>query len=146
MQDAMAWADQTFGDAVLGDRRRTLRLVRMAAELCARPAGRLTRVYSKGAAREAAFRWVENDAIDPAQIAFASHRATARRCVHESVIYVPVDSAYLCVVDRQKTKGRIGPKGKVHGGMLAMSALAVDLRGTTLGTLALQYWVRGQER
>jgi hypothetical protein len=119
----------------------------MAAELSVRPAGRLTRVYSKGAKREGAFRLVENDAVEAAEIARASHRATARRCASESVVYVAVDSTYLCIVDRQKTKmGRIGPDSRVHGGMLAMSALAVDLRGATLGTTALEYWVRSAER
>jgi hypothetical protein len=147
MEKTIDWADQTFGDAALGDLRRTRRLVGMAAGLCARPAGRLTRVYSQGAQREGAFRLIENDSVDPAEIARASHRATARRCAGESVVYVAVDSTYLSVVDRQHTKvGRIGPNSKIHGGVLAMSALAVDLRGTTLGTTALEYWVRGAER
>ena len=147
MREANAWADQTFGDAALGDLRRTRRLVGMAAGLCARPAGRLTRVYSEGAQREGAFRLIENNAVDPAEIGRASHRATARRCASESIVYVALDSTYLCVVDRQKAKvGRIGPNSKIHGGMLAMSGLAVDLRGTTLGTTALEYWVRGAER
>lgn len=119
----------------------------MAAGLCARPAGRLTRVYTRGAQREAAFRLVENEAVDAAAIAEASHRSTARRCAKESMVYVGVDSTTLAIIDRQQAKfGRIGPINTVHRGMLVMSGLAVDGRGTTLGTTALEYWVRSEER
>jgi hypothetical protein len=142
-----AWADQTFGDAKLGDARRTARLVKVGAQAAARPAGRLTRVFERGAAREAAFRLVENDNVDASEIARASHRATARRCTPESMVYVPIDSTSLCLVDKQQKKfGRIGPKTTVHRGIHATSALAVDMQGKTLGTTALRFWVHSGER
>jgi hypothetical protein len=104
-------------------------------------------VYPEGAQREGAFRLIENDEIDAAAIAAASHRSTARRCATLSIVYVGVDSTTLAVVDRQQKKfGRIGPINTIHRGMLVMSGLAVDSSGTTLGTTALEYWVRGEER
>lgn len=148
METGHAWAVQVFGDAQLGDGRRTRRLVRLAAGLHARPAGRLTRVYRSAAEREAAFRFVENRSIDPAAIACASHRATARLCASEPMVYVAIDSSSLVLVDRKQNK--FGPIGSfndnTHRGMLAMSALAVDVRGTTLGTTALEWWLRGEDR
>ena len=118
----------------------------MAAGLCARPAGRVTQVYAQSAEREGAFRLIENEAVDAAAIADASHRSTARRCAREAMVYVAIDSTTLAVVDRQQTKfGRIGPINTVHRGMLVMSGLAVDRDGTTLGTTALEYWVRPEE-
>lgn len=63
------------------------------------------------------------------------------------MVYVAVDSTTLALVDRQQKKfGRIGPINTVHRGALAMSALAVDAGGKTLGTTALEYWVRSEER
>ena len=147
MQSERAWADQTFGDAVLGDARRTRRLVEVAAGVCERPAGRLTRVYSAGAKREGAFRLIENACVDPMAVAKASHRATARRCASSAVVYVAVDSTCLSIVDRQHKKfGPVSPNNKIHRGIYAMSALAVDMDGATLGTTALEYWVRSEER
>jgi hypothetical protein len=109
MREANAWADQTFGDAILGDERRRRRLVRMAAGLCARPAGRLTRVYSEGAEREGAFRLVENDAVNPAEIARASHRATARRCASEAIVWGAITAAVAARAEHLKLLSRAEP-------------------------------------
>ena len=147
MRDEIDWAEQTFGDAELGDARRTRRLVKMAAGLCLRPSGRVTRAYRVAAEREGAFRLLENRAMDAAKIAAASHRSTARRCSSESVVYVAVDSTTVAVADRQQSKfGRIGPINTMHRGMLVMNGLAIDSRGTTLGTTALEYWVRPEAK
>lgn len=122
--------------------------MKLAAGLHARPAGRLTRVYKNAAERQAAFRFVENRRIDPDAIASASHRAAARLCGSEHVVYVPVDSSSLVMTDLQNNKfGRIGSfNDTTNRGMIAMTALAVDLQGTTLGTTALEWWVRGEQR
>ena len=146
MANARSWARKTFGDAQLGDERRTSRLVELAAGVSRKPCGRLTRVFTDGAQREAAFRFVENDAVEARQVALASHRATARGCSGASLVYVGLDQTSLSLVDRQGTKfGRVGPKDTRRRGVLAMSGLAVDLQGTTLGTVALEYWVRPDE-
>lgn len=146
MQKSLQWAQQTFGDADLGDARRVGRLLKVAAGVCARPAGRVTQVFQRSAQREGAFRFVENAAVDADEIARASHRATARRCAKESMVFVAVDQTSLSFADHAGTKfGRTGRSNAVHRGMFAMSALAVDSRGTTLGTTALEYWVRPAE-
>jgi hypothetical protein len=147
MQNEHAWAEETFGDAALGDRRRTRRLVKAAAELCARPAGRVTQVYQARDAHEGAFRLIENDNVDAYEISAATHRATARRCSDKPIVCVAVDQTSLSIVDRAGTKfGRIANTESPGSGIEAMSALAVDEQdGTTLGTLALEYWVRASE-
>jgi hypothetical protein len=146
MNQGLAWAQRTFGDAELGDARRTRRLVKAAAGLIARPGGRVTRVFARSAEREGVFRLLENDAVDAAGIAAASHRATARCCSDKELVYVPVDETCLSFVDHTGTRfGRTG-RDSTRRGMHAMNALAVDVQGTTLGTLSLQYWVQPQRR
>lgn len=146
MASARSWAKKTFGDAQLGDERRTSRLIEVVAGVASRPGGRLTQVFKDPAQREAAFRLIENDAVEAREVALASHRATARACSDKDLVYVPVDQTGLSLVDRQGTKfGRVGSNGTRRRGILAMSGLAVDLQGTTLGTLALECWVRSDE-
>lgn len=146
MKSQLAWARQTFGDAELGDVRRTRRVIRAAARLLSQPAGRITKVFAKPAEREAAFRLIENDAVDPVELAAASHRATARRCAAEDLVYVALDETCLSFSDHTGRRfGRTGRDGKRRG-MHAMSALAVDVHGTTLGLIGQRYWVQSAER
>jgi hypothetical protein len=99
-------------------------------------------VFHDAAQREAAFRFVENRAIDARQVALASHRATARQCTNKPMVFVAVDQTSLSLAERQGKKfGRVGFNGTVHRGLFAMTGLAVDVHGTTLGPTALEYWV-----
>jgi len=70
------WAHQEFGHADLGDRRRTRRLVAMAAAAARQPAGTVTAVFEGSAEREGAFRLLENNGVSAAAIAAATHRTT----------------------------------------------------------------------
>ena len=147
MEKAHRWAQDTFGDADLGDGRRVRRLVELAAGVCRRPGGRVTHVFQDSAAREGAFRLLENAAVNAQEVAQASHRSTARRCSEESMVFVPVDQTSLSFSDRTGTKfGPTGNKNEIHRGMYVMNALAVDSQGTTLGLLAQEYWVRPEAR
>ena len=73
----LAWATSTFGDAALGDARRTARLVEIAAGVSERPNGRVTQVF-EGAEREAAYRLLENRAVVADEVQQAAFRAGAR--------------------------------------------------------------------
>ena len=56
---------EDFGDAELGDARRSRRLVQMAAGVLRRPGGTIASVYDTLAEQCAAYDFVENEAIDP---------------------------------------------------------------------------------
>ena len=105
-----SWTSREFGTAELGDARRSRRLVKLAASFAERPAGKITEVMQVPAEREAAFRFVENGAIESAAIARAHHRATAERCGEVSDILVPVDQTSLAITDRigKTGLGRVG--------------------------------------
>ena len=84
-RDVRAWAEDEFGSAALGDERRTARVKAMAVVAMNRPAGQVTAVF-EGAAREGAFRLLENDEVDAAELARAAHRACGRRALGENIV------------------------------------------------------------
>jgi hypothetical protein len=53
-REARAWAYEEFGHAELGDTRRTMRLVRMAASLAERPGGKILDVFRSSAEQQGA--------------------------------------------------------------------------------------------
>lgn len=151
MTTTTAWAEATFGDADLGDHRRTRRLVAMAAAFADRPSGRVTEVLHDSAAREAGFRLVESAFVDPAAIAAAAHRATARRCQSERTVIVPIDQTTLTLTDRTGSKG-FGRTGTtdvgqkiVRRGFHVMTALVVGGTGVNHGIVG-QAWINRQAK
>ena len=142
------WAEETFGGASLGDHRRTRRLVRVARSFAERPSGRVTEVIHDPAAREAAFRFVENDAIDPQAIARAAQNAAARRCAGEDLVIVPMDESTLTLTDHTGGKGfgRTGTTAACQWierrGFQVMTAIAVSGSGVGQGIIGQDWWTR----
>ena len=149
MDDSVvAWARTEFGHCCLGDERRSARLLQMAAAAASRPSGTITGTFKLAADREGAFRFVENDDIDPSAIGAAVYEAAAKRSATERVIVVPVDETSLCLRDPEGQRG-FGPVGSYHRmatGIQVMSALAVKRDGSTIGLLDQEWWVRGWGR
>lgn len=146
MSDAKRWAESEFGQVQLGDRRRTRRLVQLAADVASRPAGRITQVCGTGAAREGAFRWLESRAVDHRPVARAIEQATLLRCGEFRRVYVPIDATSLTVTDEKKTKdlGAVGTWSQGARGVHAMTAFAVAEDGRPLGICGQRMWVRQQ--
>jgi len=140
----LSWAFEEFGDATLGNKRRSDRLVQVAKQVAATPDGRVTSVFADPADREAAFRFVENSQVDPQSIASASHRACVRRAAFYPFVYVPIDGTSLNIVDWQRTKGLgiIGSRRVGATGLKVMSAIGVAADGTPLGLCGQKYWTR----
>ena len=77
--ESTAWAQEEFGGAELGDKRRTERLKAMAARMAEKPGGKLTRVFESVAEREGAYRFIENSDVSIAEMERARCEACARR-------------------------------------------------------------------
>jgi len=142
--DFQEWAGLEFGSADLGDIRRTRRLVRMASSAAESPAGKITEVFANDAEREAAFRFVENDAIDPMAIGEAAFRATAARSGDFPYVFVPVDGSSLNLADhkQQKRLGIVGARFIGARGLQVMTGIAVSPDGVPLGLCGQSYWAR----
>jgi hypothetical protein len=137
------WAVREFGRARLGDERRRERLIRLGAALARTPAGRVTELFAKGAEREAAYRLLENDAVDGGEIARAAWHATANRCFDQRHVFVPVDGTSLNLTDRVDRRG-LGSlqRNRRARGLQVMTAIAVRRDGTPLGVCGQAYWAR----
>lgn len=145
---AREWAQEEFGGADLGDSRRTDRLVRLAAQVASCPAGTVTKVVSRSAEREGAFRLLENRNVSVEALARASHEAAVARAREFPFVYVPVDGSSLSLTDRAR-KRAVGPVGTLgqHGrGLITQTALCVSPDGTPLGVCGQLYWARKSKR
>lgn len=144
MLSALGWATEEFGTAALGDRRRTRRLVEVAAGVALRPAGTVTGAIQSSAAREGAFRWLENGAIRLEPVVAAVTAAALRRCRVASRVYVPVDASTLTLTDTARSKdfGAVGSWKQGGRGVHVMTALSVGTDGTPLGIVGQRMWVR----
>lgn len=138
------WAAQEFGDANLGDPRRTRRLVAVGAACAAHPAGKVTEVFNEGADREGAYRLLENEAVPAAEIAAAARRAGARRTWGQPHVFVPIDGSSLNIVDteHQKGLGTVGAFSKGASGLCVMTAMIVLTCGTPAGLGGQYFWSR----
>jgi len=144
MQSVRGWADEEFGDAKLGDRRLTRRLVRTASEVAARPAGKVTLACASSASREGAFRLLENPAVSPDDILSCVTNATLRRLPREGTVIVPIDSTSLHITDKKRSKGLglVGARSMEARGAQVMTALAVTSEGQPIGIVAQKMWTR----
>ncbi len=138
-----AWEE--FGQAQLGDRRRTARLVSMTRRVLERPAGTIQGVFDNLAELHGAYDFVENALIDPAAMMASAAAATARRASGCPFVWIATDGTSRSVTDRTKSKGtgRLGTNKTQGRGDLVHSALVLDPQGVPLGVAALEQWQRG---
>jgi Transposase DNA-binding/Transposase DDE domain len=147
-QEARDWADGEFGEAALGDARRTQRLVSMAATARQRPAGRILQVFSTSAERQGAYDLLSNSACKPQALTDAQGRATARRSAECASVFVSTDGSSLSLVDPlgKKGFGRIGSTKSGGRGLKVVTSLAIDPAGAILGVVDQQWWSRTSGR
>lgn len=135
------WASDEFGGAQLGDARRTQRLVALARELAKKAHVSFPQALS-GAQLKAAYRFFDNEAIDPSGV-LASHVAqTVVRMQQVPVVLAVQDTTEFNLTNLPATEGLgHGTGGNLHGFMLH-SVLAVTPEGLPLGVLGMKTWVR----
>lgn len=136
------WAEEEFGQADLGDRRRTARLVQLAQALGAHPDASLPQAMEDPAALKAAYRFFDNVAAE-GQAMYASHvAATYQRIRQVPVVLAPQDTTYLDWTHHPHTTG-LGPlASEKRQGLLVHSTLALTPERVPLGVLQQQVWAR----
>lgn len=136
------WAEDEFGDAELGDARRTARLVQLASVLGAQPHASLPQAADDPTMLKAAYRFFDNDDIR-AEAMLACHVAsTQRRMQAVSVVLAMQDTSVLDWTTHPATTG-LGPvatSSSCHQGLLAHTTLAITPDRVPLGLLQQQVW------
>lgn len=142
--EAEVWAEEQFGDAALGDVRRSARLVLIAARAAENPSGRLSDVFSSSRELDAAYDFVERDQTSVVQLENAVGRATASQCSEQPRVRVAVDGSSVNLHDGTNAKGfgRIGTDFAGARGLKVISALAMGADGVPIGLLAQSWWAR----
>jgi hypothetical protein len=143
MGELDSWAVVEFGEADLGDPRRTQRLVQLATVLGSMPGGSLPTAAGDKATAKAAYRFFDNDHIEPGQILQGHVLATLERLAQHKLVLVANDTMFINLSAHPQTEG-LGPIGSSSTlrGMVMHGSLAFDPQGLALGLLEVQMWQR----
>jgi hypothetical protein len=139
--------ENEFEGAEFGDDRLVSRLAMLAAALGREPGASIAKVSKSRAAREGAYRFLENSRVTMDALLRPHQEATAERCQAERVVYVVSDTTEVVLAGEERAK-RLGRIQGRKRGFLAHVALAVSSSGNRapLGLLGLQTIVRDEER
>jgi len=142
MNPDATWAEDEFGDADLGDVRRTARLIQLATVLGAQPSASLPDATDDPASLKAAYRFFDNDYVR-AEAMLESHvQSTTRRMQTVPLVLAVQDTTYLDWTDHPATTD-LGPlAAPSHQGLLAHTTLALTPERVSLGLLQQQVWAR----
>ena len=141
---AVAWAAEEFGHAKLGDKRRTKRLMMMAAQAVVFPSGKVSEVFQVDAERQGAYDFLESSHVDDQAIIEAMGRASARRCAKQLYVFVAIDGSSLTLTDHNRNKdfGAVGTHGRGTRGLKVVCGLAINAQGVPCGLTSMQWWAR----
>ena len=140
--EARAWALEEWGETDLGDQRRTARLIDLATALAEAPTASLPEALGSPAAQTAAYRFFDNEAIDPDAIVAGHHHALRRRLAPGPVVLAVQDTTEFNFTGRTALSGA-GPLSNRQGsGFWAHSTLALTPQRVPLGLIAQQVWGR----
>ena len=142
------WAKVQFGHAGLGDNRRNARVVRMAARVAQKPAGKISEVFSNDAERQGAYDLLETKHISVAALGRAIGAVAAERSAQGVFAFAAVDGSSIALTDRDKSKGfgSVGSLSNGARGMKVISTLACSPDGVPLGLLSQRWWARTEAK
>ncbi len=145
---AADWAKAEFAQAGLPDQRLQHRLELMASAFAQKPTASIPEACPDWAQAKGAYRFLENERIEPARLRQGHHRATLERVKTEPVVLAIQDTTTLNYSSHPKTAG-LGPLGS-HSpktiGLFLHSTLAVTPGGQPLGFLHNAVRVRRTSR
>lgn len=141
---ARRFAKKHFGHAELGDKRRNTALVEIVAGLALNPAGKISKVFATSAARERAYRFVENAAVQAVALIRAAARTVGEAINRSVMAYVVIDGSSLNLADPRGRKdfGQVGTNDKGARGLKVITAYAVSAASIPVGVLWQEFWAR----
>jgi len=138
----VSWAEEEFGDAELGDARRTMRLVQLSTVLAENPAASLPEGCGDSATLKAAYRFFDNDQIDREAMLESHVQATYRRMAGVEMLLLPNDTMELSLTHHPATSGLGRLSDKRAMGLLVHSTEVLTVEGVPLGLLQQHIWAR----
>lgn len=141
------WAIQSFSHCELGDKRRTQRLVKVAANLAGHIGQSLVKSCTSEAEIEGAYRLLRNPDISSEAIAEAGFQTTAARAEGAETLLALEDSTSLMF--RHGVGEELGPlsnrsAGTKRGFMVHSVLLVEGHSGRTVGLIEQSRWIRSE--
>ena len=138
------WAQEEFADLDLGDVRRTRRLILIMVALCSQPTASIPQACGSWAPTKAAYRFLDNPAVDPDVILEAHCQKSVQRAQDQRVILALQDTTTLNYSTHPHTQG-MGPianNASKTVGFFVHSTLCVSAQGDSLGLVRVERWAR----
>lgn len=147
-QSIRQWAHAQTMFAEDLDARLSQRMAAMLGQAVRAPSGKVTVAFTESAAREGAYRFLENRRAQLATVGTSIYAATAAACRFYEWVYAVVDGSSLALADKEHAKGfgRVGTDQCGARGLKVMSVLAYSPEGVCLGVLFQVYWARPAKR
>jgi hypothetical protein len=140
--DDTNWAVTEFAEAELGDWRRTQRLGVLADVLAQHPTAARPEACRDAAMLKAAYRFFDNEAVEPHDILLSHIEATYGRLAQVPLVLAAQDTTEVNWTSHKATTG-LGPLGNAAcQGLMVHSTLAFTPERVPLGLLAQQVWAR----
>jgi hypothetical protein len=138
------WAREEFTQAPLPDRRLVKRLILMATDFAQHPTAPIPQACGSWGKTKAAYRFFDNDAVQPQAILEAHLQATVQRLQSHRVVLCVQDTTTLNYSTHPRSRG-LGPISNNRDktlGLLLHTTLALTPTGQPLGLLAAHSWAR----
>lgn len=145
-ESAEQWAQREFGEASLGDERRTRRLVRVAGGLVRCPSGTLPAALGEWKELKGAYRLFSNQSVSYSAVLASHCQRTEAACRQPGEYLLIEDRTILDYSAHRATRG-LGRIGNERGaGFLLHTTLAVKVAGEqtqeVVGLLGQSCWAR----
>jgi len=138
------WAQNEFASAKLPDQRLVDRLIIMGNDFAQLPTASIPQACRTWGKTQAAYRFCDNDRVDPDQIIAAHAQATLERVCAHPVVLCAQDTTTLNYSTHPQTSG-LGPISNNRDktiGLFLHSTLAMTAEGQPLGLLHAKSWRR----
>jgi hypothetical protein len=141
---AQDWAEEELGEAQIGDRRLSKRLVNIAQAFYARPQANIPQACQTRAETKATYRFFDHPETSMEKALAPHSEATLSRISREEVVLAVQDTTSLNYTAHPATQnlGPIGYRLDRGLGLILHSTLAFNREGTPLGLLDVQCWAR----
>ena len=147
LADREEWAVCQFGTAELGDRRRTRRLVKVAAQAAGNSCGSIPQQAGRWADAKAAYRLFDTEEVTHAAVCQPHFDWTRQRAGELPMVFLVQDVMTAAFTSHHACRG-LGPVGTQDGptGLHQMNVLAVDsVRRQPMGLMYQRHYVRPPE-
>lgn len=138
----MGWAQEEFKGLELGDRRRTQRLIKLVDDLSVQPTGSIPVACGGWAETKAAYRLLDNPALDWRTILDVHTQQTVVRMQGQPVVLCIQDTTELDFTSQPGIAGLGRLSYETQHGMYMHPTLAVTPTGVALGVLDAWMWAR----